>query len=71
MNFHKVYHTKYHFNKVIASPTLSAGISYKINSRMNLRIEPEFRFSAIPLENAPIHEYLYSGGLNISYLFGL
>jgi hypothetical protein len=58
-------------NRVNLSPVLSAGIDYKINDKMNLRVEPAFRFGALSVINGSIKEYLYSGGLNLSYYFGL
>lgn len=59
------------YKKINISPTFSIGIDYKINSRMNLRVEPTFRYGARKIIEAPITAYLYSGGLNIGYNFGL
>ena len=61
----------YDYNKVNLSPMVSVGIDYKINGRMNLRVEPTFRYGVLKIINAPVTGYLYSGGLNISYYFGL
>lgn len=47
------------------------GIDYKINRRMNLRVEPTFRYGVLKTIDTPVTGYLYSGGLNISYYFGL
>ena len=55
------------FNNVNISPTLSVGIDYKINSRMNLRIEPTIRYGILKIIDTPVTGYLYSGGLNMSY----
>ncbi len=63
--------TDYEYNKVNISPTISAGIDYKINDNMNLRLEPTFRYGVLKIKDAPVTGYLYSGGLNISYYFGL
>jgi len=63
--------TNYDYNRVNISPTISAGIDYKINGRMNLRVEPTFRYGVLKFIDAPVTGYLYSGGLNISYYFGL
>ncbi len=63
--------TNYDFKKVNISPTISVGIDWKINSRMNLRVEPTFRYGVLNIIDAPVTDYLYSGGLNISYYFGL
>ena len=63
--------TSYDYKRVNISPTISVGIDYKINSRMNLRVEPTFRYGVLKIIDAPVTGYLYSGGLNISYYFGL
>lgn len=61
----------YNHNSVNISPVIGAGIDYKINNRMNLRIEPTFRYGVLKTVKAPVEEHLYNGGLNISYYFGL
>ena len=63
--------TSYDYNRINISPTISLGIDYKINSRMNLRIEPIFRYGVLKIIDAPVTGYLYNGGLNISYYFGM
>ncbi|TAH27720.1 MAG: PorT family protein [Cytophagales bacterium] len=67
----KINPTYFDYNKVNISPTISAGIDYKINNRMNLRVEPTFRYGVLKIIDEPVTEYLYSSGLNISYYFGL
>jgi len=62
--------SNYDHKKVNISPTISAGIDYKINSRMNLRIEPTFRYGILKIIDAPVSGYLFSSGLNISYYYG-
>ncbi len=63
--------TNFDYNKVNISPTVSVGIHYKINDRMNLRVEPTFRYGVLKIIDTPVTAYLYSGGLNISYYVGL
>ncbi len=63
--------TNTNYNNVNISPTISVGIDYKINNRMNLRVEPTFRYGVLKITDTPVTDYLYSGGLNISYYFGL
>jgi hypothetical protein len=63
--------TNLDYNKVNISPTVSFGIDYKINNRMNLRVEPTFRYGVLKIIDTPVTGYLYSGGLNISYYFSL
>lgn len=62
--------TIFDYKSVNISPTISVGIDYKINSSMNLRVEPTFRYGVLKIIDAPVTGYLYSGGLNISYYFG-
>lgn len=63
--------TNYAYNKVNISPTIGIGIDYKLNSSMNLRIEPTFRYGARKIIDTPLTTYLYSGGMVISYYFNL
>jgi hypothetical protein len=63
--------TIYDYKKVNLSPTISIGIDYKINEKMNLRIEPTFRYGVIAISDDPITYYLYNGGLNMSFYYGL
>jgi len=67
----KTSQTSFDYNKVNISPTLSVGIDYKINDRMNLRVEPTFRYGVLKIIDTPVTGYLYSAGLNFSYYFGL
>lgn len=67
----KNYPTTFDYNKINISPIISVGIDYKINNRMNLRIEPTFRYGVLKIINTPIIGYLWNGGLNIGYYFGL
>ena len=62
--------TKY--NKFNISPMISLGIDYKINDRMNLRVEPTFKYQALnSIKNSDKRCNFYSGGLNVSYYIGL
>jgi len=62
--------TGFNYNNVNISPTVSVGIDYKIKDRMNLRIEPAFRYTILKIIDSPITGYLYSGGINIGYYIG-
>lgn len=62
--------TLFDYKKVNLSPAISAGIDYKINSRMNLRVEPTYRFGVIKIIDTPVSGWLWNAGLNISYYFG-
>jgi opacity protein-like surface antigen len=63
--------TNYDYNKINISPTIGIGIDYKVNSSMNVRVEPTFRYGARKIIDAPLTTHLYSGGLIISYYVGL
>lgn len=58
------------YNRFNISPMISVGIDYKFNERMNLRVEPTFRYGILKIVNAPVGGYLYNAGLNVSYYFG-
>lgn len=58
------------YNRVNISPIVSLGIDWKLNSKSNLRIEPTFRYGVLKIIDAPITDYLWNAGLNISYYFG-
>ena len=62
---------KWNYKKVNISPLISAGIDYIINSKMNLRVEPAFRYGMLKIIDTPISAFLYSGGVNISFYLGI
>lgn len=59
------------FRKVNLSPFLSLGADYKINEKMNLRLEPIFRYGLLKTTETPLTDRLYSVGLNIGLYVGL
>ncbi|HLP34104.1 MAG TPA: porin family protein [Bacteroidia bacterium] len=59
------------FKRINISPSISAGIDYKINDRSNLRVEPTFRYGILKIIDESVAAYLYSYGLNIGYYYGL
>jgi hypothetical protein len=59
------------YNRINISPTASIGIDYKINSRMNLRVEPTIRYGLLQIIDAPITAHLFNGGVNMSCFFSL
>jgi len=63
--------SNYDYNRINLSPTVSFGVDYQINSNMNLRIEPTFRYGILKITDSPVTGYLYNGGLNIGYYYGL
>jgi len=59
--------------KINFTPIFSAGVDYKINDGMNLRIEPTLRwygFSNTLDNTTPITEHLWSAGINVAYFIG-
>jgi Outer membrane protein beta-barrel domain len=61
----------YNFKNINISPTISLGIDYRINDKMNLRAEPTFRYGLLKNINAPIAEHLWNAGLNMGFYYGL
>lgn len=66
----KVSEQTFDFERINISPTISAGIDYKINDKMSLRIESIFRYGVLKIIDAPVAAYLYNGGINIGYYIG-
>lgn len=58
-------HSENDYNTVSLSPVISAGVNYRVNDRLNFRVQPTFRYGLIKTHNAPIAEHFYSAGLNI------
>ena len=59
------------YNKVGISPMVSIGVSYKLNAKSILKIEPTFRYGIIKTANTPIAENLWNAGLSIGYYYQL
>lgn len=53
----------YDYNTIGLFPTLSTGVSYKLNDRMDLRLEPQARYGVLRIIDAPISAHLWSAGL--------
>ena len=47
------------------------GIDYRINKRLNIRLEPIYHQSIIPLVDAPVKQYQYSFGANTGVFYKL
>ncbi|MEI6123295.1 MAG: outer membrane beta-barrel protein [Bacteroidota bacterium] len=63
--------SKYHYNKINISPTVSLGLKYNINKRINLRAEPTFRYGLLNTDSKSYaFTHLWSAGLNISFNYG-
>jgi hypothetical protein len=73
LTFQKQTHiSEYPYNKINISPSISLGIKYNVNDRINLRVEPTFRYGLINTDdNSYKYTHLWNAGLNISLNYGL
>ena len=62
---------QYNFKSFNLSPIVSAGIDYKISNKINLRVEPTYRYGSLKIIDAPIVAYLWTAGLNITGYYTL
>lgn len=53
------------FNKTVIGLVGGVGLGYHVSEKLNLRLEPLFRYSLTPLAEAPIDQYNYSIGCQI------
>jgi len=67
----ETYDQEYDFKSLNVSPTISAGLDYSINNKLNLRAEPTFRYGLIEIIDAPITAYLWNAGMNITCYYAL
>ena len=58
------------YNRINLFPTVSVGVDYKITSKSNVRIEPMFQYGIVETAKSS-DEYLWSLGVNVSYLIGI
>lgn len=59
-------------NPFVLSPTVSFGADYRLNNKINFRIEPNIKFAIMSAHNKlSFNQYLYSAGLNFSVLYRL
>jgi hypothetical protein len=73
LTFQKQTHiSEYPYNKINFSPSISLGIKYNVNNRINLRVEPTFRYGLINTDDKSYaYTHLWNAGLNISLNYGL
>lgn len=57
---------QYSFKPVNLSPTISLGMDYGFSKKINLRVEPTFRYGLLKISDTPVTSYLWSAGLNIT-----
>lgn len=59
------------YNALNISPTISAGVEYRLCNKINLRAAPTFQYGLIELIDSPIHTHLWNAGFNISCFYRL
>ena len=52
-------------NRINVAVLFGAGLNYKVNEKLDLKVEPIYSRSITPINGAPIKSYLYSFGLNL------
>lgn len=61
----------YTFKPVGLTSTISAGIDCQLNNKMNLRVEPTFRYGLSKIIDTPVTARLWSAGLNITCYYAI
>lgn len=56
-----------YFEQINLFPMISTGITYRLNDRHELRVEPIFRYGILRIIEPPITGYLWSGGVNFGW----
>ncbi len=56
--------TKSGFNSVNFAMLAGLGLQYKLNNKINIKVEPLYTRSLTSVINAPVKSYLYSTGIN-------
>jgi hypothetical protein len=59
------------FRKVNFTPTLSTGIDWSLHRNVNLRVDPNFQYTAFTMTNTPLTGHLFSAGLKMSLYYRL
>jgi hypothetical protein len=68
----QTYGNQFAYNNINISPTVSLGLKYNINNRLNLRAEPTFRYGLRNTDSKSfVFTRLWTAGLNISFNYGL
>lgn len=67
---YSVYDTNYPFEKVVFSGTVSAGIDWRFNKFISLRIAPNFSHNIGRFYDTPVSDYLWTAGFGASLYYG-
>lgn len=59
------------FESINFSPTASLGLDYLLTDKLNLRVEPTFRYGLLPVIDAPLKTNLWTAGLSFTCYYAL
>ncbi len=59
------------YNTINISPTAGIGIDWQLSNKLNLRVEPTFRYGLLKIIDTQITAYLWSGGVNFTCYYDL
>ncbi len=61
----------YDFNRIGLFPSISTGVSYSVSDRIELRLEPQARYSVLRIIDAPVTARLWSAGVGFGFMWRL
>jgi len=59
------------FNSLNISPSISLGADYRISNKINLRVEPTFRYGLLKISDTRVTAYLWNAGMNVTCYYAL
>ena len=59
------------YNPLNISPMISVGCDLKLGKKVDLKLEPVFRYGILQIIDAPVTGHLWNAGLNIGCYIGL
>jgi hypothetical protein len=62
---------RFNFKILNISPLISAGIDYRLNNKINFRIEPTLRYGILKIIDTPVTAYLWTTGVNMTCYYKL
>lgn len=63
--------SNYDYRIIGLFPTLSTGVNYRLNHRMEIRMEPQARYGVLRIIDGPITAHLWSAGVGFSAMWRL
>ncbi len=61
--------SSYDYNTVGLFPTVSTGVSYRLNDHIELRMEPQARYGVLRIIDAPVSAHLWSAGVGFGFMW--